>query len=560
MLKNTRLTTILTASGLFLFLVFLGSSMLSAVYLTRSAESLKSLNKEITATLGVADTTNWMRAARTTLLAAVVSANTGDTQAFDAALKQARFYYDGGLHYMEVYQAAPKLPGEDALAKELASSYDDYTVKGVGALFKAVEARDVPRFLTIAGTQVVRLDEAFRVPLDKVIGMHKQASVNITSQADTDTRIAYTAVGISIVLFIISSLFVAIVLKNVLVKPLRRASDVAAAIESGDLTSIFTDVRNDEMGKLLQGLEKMQAGLRNVVSAVRDISEQVSSSAADISQGNDDLSQRTQEQASSLEETAASMEQLAAAVKQNADGAEQARVLAQRVRADAEAGSEVSADANNAMEAITRSSQQIGEIVTLIDEIAFQTNLLALNAAVEAARAGDQGRGFAVVAAEVRNLAQRSGAAAKDIKTLVASTVERVNVGTSLVTRTGVALEGIASGVRSVSAIVDEISAASQEQSAGISQVNSAVLTLDEVTQQNAALVEEASAASKNTSDLSKQLLRQVSLFSLGNDKEVVTSTIARPMGVAREQATASTRLVNRSATVMGDENAWREF
>lgn len=269
MLKNTRLTTILTLSGLFLFFVFLASSLLSVIYLNRSAESLKNLNHEVSATLGVADTTNWIRAARTTLLAAVPYADGSNPEAFNAALAQARFYYDGGLRFMQAYQAAPKMAGEAELSRELAARYNDYTEQGVGALFTALKKRDVPAFLMLAGTKVVALDEAYRVPLDKVIAIHKQSAVNITQQADTDTHIAYVAAGVSVILFILASVIVAVVLKNVLIKPLRRAGEVTAAIGAGDLTSEFHNLRNDEMGRLLQGLENMQLGLKTMVSEKR---------------------------------------------------------------------------------------------------------------------------------------------------------------------------------------------------------------------------------------------------------------------------------------------------
>ncbi|SFW23496.1 methyl-accepting chemotaxis protein [Luteibacter sp. UNCMF366Tsu5.1] len=410
----------------------------------------------------------------------------------------------------------------------------------------------------VVGPAIGRLssyaDELVRVNTEQANDAAKQAE-----ERYADTR--YLSIG-ALVVSVISLLAVAVLLARMVLVPLNKARTLAQAIEGGHLNNATQVTGNDEFTDTLRALDTMDKRLADIVTDVRYISQQVSSSAGDIAQGNDDLSQRTQEQASSLEETAASMEQLAAAVKQNADGAEQARQLAMRVRGDAESGSQVSAEAAEAMGQITQASKQIGAIVTLIDEIAFQTNLLALNAAVEAARAGDQGRGFAVVASEVRNLAQRSAAAAKDIKSLVNSTVERVDAGASLVARTGSALEEIAKGVRTVSSIVDEIAAASQEQAAGIEQVNNAVVTLDDVTQQNAALVEEASAASKNASDLSQELLRKVAFFSVEGKEQDVVAKPART--VTRQEAPVPTMASSfRSAPAMataGDGAVWKEF
>lgn len=323
--------------------------------------------------------------------------------------------------------------------------------------------------------------------------------------------VSLSVLGVSVIVL----MAIALLITRAIVRPLMQARSLANAIEAGKLGHDVVVEGDDEFADTLKALRAMDQRLASIVSDVRDIAEQVSSAAADISQGNDDLSQRTQEQASSLEETAASMEEMAAAVKQNADGAAQALEMTSKVRMGAEDGALVSSQATQAMSEINSASQQIGDIVTLIDEIAFQTNLLALNAAVEAARAGDQGRGFAVVASEVRNLAQRSGSAAREIKAMISSTKEKVEIGSQLVTRTGEALQHIASGVREVNTIVEEISAASQEQAAGVNQVNNAVLTLDEVTQQNAALVEEASAASKNAADLAKELQRKVAFFEI---------------------------------------------
>jgi methyl-accepting chemotaxis protein len=281
------------------------------------------------------------------------------------------------------------------------------------------------------------------------------------------------------------------------------------------------DLRHDEAqyvpptGSLMDALLRMRGKLTEIVGKVQEGAQAVTSAAQEISRGNDDLSHRTQEQASSLEETASSMEEMTATVKQSAGHASQANQLAVAMRAQAERGGDVAARASTAMEAIQQASAQISDIVSLIDEIAFQTNLLALNAAVEAAHAGEQGHGFAVVAGEVRHLAQRSARAAKDIKALINDSVEKVQAGSVLVDESGRALRGIIGSVKSVSDIMNELAAASQEQSAGIDQVNRAVTQMDEVTQQNAALVEEAAAAAHAMQEQANLLRAQMGYFRL---------------------------------------------
>ena len=286
---------------------------------------------------------------------------------------------------------------------------------------------------------------------------------------------------------------------------------IASRIADGDLHHESTTA--SVPGSLLDALERMRSKLTDVVGEVQHSAQSVTSAAQQIARGNDDLSYRTQEQASSLEETAASMEEMTSTVKQSADNAQHASQLAVAMRVQAERGGDVAARASSAMQDIQQASTQIADIVGLIDEIAFQTNLLALNAAVEAAHAGEHGRGFAVVADEVRNLAQRSARAAKEIKTLISDSVDKVQAGTQLVNESGRALTGIIGSVKKVVDIVDEISAASQEQSSGIEQVNRAVMQMDEVTQQNAALVEEAAAAARAMQEQADRLHAQMGYF-----------------------------------------------
>lgn len=335
----------------------------------------------------------------------------------------------------------------------------------------------------------------------------------------------HTAVVINGIVLLIGALvvlFAGVALTRAVMRPLLKARHLAERISQGELNHTLEITGRDELSDTLRSLSTMDAQLTAIVGGVRDNASQVARATQDISAGNDSLSQRTQEQASSLEETAASMEEMTATVKQNADGANQAQNIASSLRKDAAKGHQVAADAVTAMRHITDASRNIGEIAVLIDEIAFQTNLLALNAAVEAARAGEQGRGFTVVASEVRSLAQRSAKAAKDIKALITDSAERVTTGAELVRQTGESLDHIQKGAMRVSDIISEIAAASVQQSAGIDQVNDAVTLLDQVTQENAALVEEASAASRHTMELAQDLMTKVAFFKVLEREETV--------------------------------------
>jgi methyl-accepting chemotaxis protein len=299
--------------------------------------------------------------------------------------------------------------------------------------------------------------------------------------------------------------------------PLTRAVQVARTVAAGDLTSNIEAGSADETGQLIQALKDMNDSLVKIVGQVRSGTDAIVTASSQISAGNLDLSSRTEQQASSLEETASSMEELTSTVKQNDGSATQANQLAQSASVVALKGGEVVAQVVSTMGSINDSSRKIADIIGVIDGIAFQTNILALNAAVEAARAGEQGRGFAVVATEVRSLAQRSAAAAKEIKALIDDSVEKVDAGSKLVAEAGVTMQEVVESVRRVTDIMGEITAASSEQSAEIEQVNRAIGQMDDVTQQNAALVEEAAAAAASLHDQSGNLMQVVSLFKLND-------------------------------------------
>jgi methyl-accepting chemotaxis protein len=299
-------------------------------------------------------------------------------------------------------------------------------------------------------------------------------------------------------------------------RPVARALEVANTVADGDLTSRIEVTSRDELGELLQALKRMNDSLAATVGTVRVGTDTIAVAAAQVAAGSQDLSSRTEQQAGSLEETASSMEELTSTVKQNADNARQANMLAETASNVAARGGDVIRQVVGTMTEIDASSNRISDIIGVIDGIAFQTNILALNAAVEAARAGEQGRGFAVVASEVRNLAQRSAAAAREIKGLIADSTDKVAAGSKLVTEAGTTMQEIVESVRRVTDIMAEISAASREQTAGIEQINQAVTQMDQGTQQNAALVEEAAAASASMQEQAGKLAAAVAVFRIG--------------------------------------------
>ena len=301
-------------------------------------------------------------------------------------------------------------------------------------------------------------------------------------------------------------------------QPLSEAVAISRDVARGDLSQVETSTRADELGDLLRALSEMKSSLINTVTQVRSATDSINTASAEIASGNQDLSARTEQAASNLEETAASMEQLTSTVRQSADSARQANQLASSASEIAVRGGNVVGQVVTTMDEINASSKKISDIIGVIDGIAFQTNILALNAAVEAARAGEQGRGFAVVAGEVRNLAQRSAEAAKEIKGLIGTSVDKVEAGSRLVAEAGQTMSEIVGSVQRVSDIIGEITAASGEQSDGIGQVNVAVNQLDQMTQQNAALVEESTAAAESLKEQANRLAQVVQVFKIASD------------------------------------------
>ena len=420
----------------------------------------------------------------------------------------------------EAYMATSLTPEEQVLAKNFAEARRELVQEGLLPAMTALRAHDLKE----AQRLVVEKIRPLSVPTERGVDALVKLQIDEAQKEYARAVARYATIRMISIAAIGSGLLLAGLLGITLVRSIGRqlggepgeAAELARSVAAGDL-SVQVRVRQGDATSLMAQLQAMQNSLAKVVGNVRQSSESVATASAQIAQGNNDLSQRTEEQASALEETAASMEQLGATVKQNADNARQANQLALSATTVAVRGGEVVGRVVDTMKGINDSSKKIADIIGVIDGIAFQTNILALNAAVEAARAGEQGRGFAVVASEVRSLAQRSAEAAKEIKGLIGASVEKVEGGSRLVTDAGKTMTEIVSSVQRVSDIIGEITAASAEQSDGIGQINGSVTQLDQMTQQNAALVEESAAAAESLREQAVRLAEVVSTFKLGS-------------------------------------------
>jgi methyl-accepting chemotaxis protein-1 (serine sensor receptor) len=446
----------------------------------------------------------------------------------------------------DAYMATYLTPEEKILADKFAEDRKKFVVEGLKPASALLRAGKIDE----AKKHIANVIRPLYVPVREGVDALVKLQIDVAKEEFDSSNSLYSIVRavsiVAIILAFVLTLFMAMLLIRAIVNPINAAVAIATRVANGELDASIHIEHDDELGKLMQALKNMTGKLSQIVVDVRASADSVGSAAKQISAGNNDLSQRTQEQASALEETASSMEEMTSTTKQSADNARQANQLAAGTRDQASQGGQVVSDAVQAMSEINTSSRKIADIIGVIDEIAFQTNLLALNAAVEAARAGEQGRGFAVVASEVRNLAQRSATAAKEIKGLISDSVEKVHTGSKLVDASGETLNEIVGSVKKVSDIVAEIAAASQEQSSGIEQVNKAIMQMDEVTQQNAALVEEAAAAAKSMEDQAQKMVELMSFFRTSGVHTSVSSaakTTARPVARAplKERLAAAT-------------------
>jgi methyl-accepting chemotaxis protein len=443
---------------------------------------------------------------------------------------------DGGFNALLNMNADAKLKTS---FKELKEVWDAFRETRDNQMFPLIYAdkRDEAKALGL-GIQAERYKKMVSIS-DDLIKKETEEAEKAQKEADIRARnLAMLLMAVS-AMGIVASIAIAFAISQGISSRVKAIAEVAEAIAKGDLTKEAAVRGGDEIGAMAASFEDMQKNLMHTVSQVREASSQVSVAANQIASGNQDFSQRITEQSASVEETASTMEEMASAVRQNADSSREANKLALEARKSAENGGNVMGDMIMAMGEINKSSKKISEIISVIDEIAFQTNILALNAAVEAARAGEQGRGFAVVAVEVRNLAQRSATAAKEISALIKDSVQKVEDGQQLVNASKSNLDEIITHVKRVADLVGEISAASQEQADGIEQVNKAISQMDQVTQQNASLVEEASATAEEMSAESKQLLELVSFFKTSDDTGTRSSDRSSDNGNGKSKKTA---------------------
>jgi len=478
------------------------------------------------------------------------------------------------------YMATKLTPEEAKLADKFADVRKTFVVEGLKAAQEQLRAGRIDDAKKVVYEKVRPLYAPVGETVDLLIKLQIDEAKKEYAQSDSLYNTIRSISLVAIVLGITLAAFVGLLITGAITRSLNAAVNIANRIAEGSLDNKVEIERDDEVGKLLTALKGMSENLQKIVKDVRESAQSTASASEQISAGNANLSQRTEEQASSLEETASSMEEMTSTVKQNADNAARANQMAEATRAQAEKGGHVVGQAVTAMGEINAASRKIADIISTIDGIAFQTNLLALNAAVEAARAGEQGRGFAVVATEVRNLAQRSANAAKEIKALIEDSVTKVGAGSKLVEQSGETLNEIVVSVKKVSDVVADIAAASHEQSSGIEQVNQAIVQMDEMTQQNAALVEEAAAASRSLEEQAQMLSQLMGFFKLGDESKVgfnrpaahiahtnhtaqAHSTVARRPQLKAGAATARARIERAtppSSKPNGGNGEWEKF
>jgi methyl-accepting chemotaxis protein-1 (serine sensor receptor) len=511
-LRNLTIKTRLTCLLAFLVFQLAAGAFLGVYFLKGANATLESVYNNRLVALGALDRVNRLLVRNQSAVAQAITAPSSQMPDYLKDIQETGRKME---QYWGEYSRTNMDPEEARLAASFTELRKTFKETGMVPTVTRLKAGDLAGATTLLHESIIPQFEKMRQPANKLIQYQLDAAAEEQKTAQARYELVRNLCVGGVTLSALLTLAVGLWLIRSIVTPLSQAVHVAKRVAAGDLSTAIDTSANDEPGQMLKALRAMTDSLSDIVRGVRSGTDAMTTASSEIAAGNQDLSSRTEQQAASLEETASSMEELTATVKQTAENAHQGNTLAHTATETAKRGGAVMEGVMQTMAQINQSAHQIAEITSVIDGIAFQTNILALNAAVEAARAGEQGRGFAVVAAEVRNLAQRSATAAKEIKALIDSSTAQVEQGTSQVQQAGATMTDILQSITQVNDIMAEISSASHEQSHGIQQVNQAVAQMDQVTQQNAALVEEAAAAASSMQQEAERLAKAVAVFKL---------------------------------------------
>jgi methyl-accepting chemotaxis protein-3 (ribose and galactose sensor receptor) len=498
-----------------ILLLFALSSGLAGYFLLQADTDQNDVTQELEVRMGLSNSSNHLRTARINLIHAGAASRIAEMDEMKRNISEAELRIKQSQEGFKQYvNREVKTPADEALDGEINARYNAY-IEGMKPMIKYAKNGMFEAIINHENEHARLLDSAYNEVLLKAIKIRSDRARHLSETAHHRTQLGLAFMVGAFALALVLTLLTFVALRRTVINPLRRALHRIEQIADGDLTLAEDATGRSEIGKLSHDLQKMQHALSQTVGTVRQGVEEIYRGTSEISAGNTDLSSRTEQQAAAIEETAASMEQLTATVKQNADNAHHATKLAEDASGKATRGGQIVSGVVSTMGNISSSSKKISEITAVINSIAFQTNILALNAAVEAARAGEQGRGFAVVASEVRTLASRSAQAAKEIEGLISESVTLIERGSGEVVAAGSTMSEIVDAVKRVTDIMLEIAAASDEQSRGILQVSQAITEMDNVTQQNASLVEEASAAAGSLEEQAARLTEAVGAFRL---------------------------------------------
>ncbi|EGS2581382.1 methyl-accepting chemotaxis protein [Salmonella enterica] len=498
-----------------ILLLFALSAGLAGYFLLQADRDQRDVTDEIQVRMGLSNSANHLRTARINMIHAGAASRIAEMDEMKANIAAAETRIKQSQDGFNAYMSrAVRTPADDALDNELNARYTAY-INGLQPMLKFAKNGMFEAIINHENEQAKQLDAAYNHVLLKAIELRTERARLLSEQAYQRTRLGMMFMIGAFTLALVLTLMTFMVLRRTVIQPLQQSASRIERIAAGDLTMADEPTGRSEIGRLSHHLQQMQHALQQTVGAVRQGAEEIYRGTSEITAGNTDLSSRTEQQAAAIEQTAASMEQLTATVKQNADNAHHASKLVEDASGKASRGGQMVSGVVQTMGNISTSSKKISEITAVINSIAFQTNILALNAAVEAARAGEQGRGFAVVASEVRTLASRSAQAAKEIEGLIGASVSLIEQGSEEVIAAGSTMNEIVDAVKRVTDIMLDIAAASDEQSRGIVQVSQAISEMDRVTQQNASLVEEASAAAASLEEQAARLTQAVDAFHL---------------------------------------------